>query len=60
MKRIWFLWLAVTYVVAHLITVPLALYLGQWWLAGVGIFGSVIVGCVVWPLRGYLWDRNEY
>jgi hypothetical protein len=60
MKRIWFLWLAAGYVVAHVFIVPLQIYCRLWWAAGVSTVFTVVVGRMVWTRRGYFTDPREY
>ena len=60
MKRIWWLWFCVGYVLAHVIAIPFAVYLHQWWFVAIGTAAAIYVAWAIWPRRHYLFNRNEY
>ena len=60
MRRIWFLWLGIAYVMIHGVSIPLQIANGQYFFAVVGVIMCFVVIRAIWPRLHYITDPDEY
>lgn len=60
MKRIWFLWLGVVFVIGNAATIAAMIYKREFFIAALITPITIWLGKTVWEERRFLFDPKEY